>query len=237
MAERRMFAKTIIDSDAFLDMPLSTQALYFHLSMRADDEGFINNAKKIAKMIGSTEDELKLLIAKKFLIPFESGVVVVKHWKIHNYIQNDRFKPTVYTDEKSRLRLKPNKAYTTQCIQSVSKLDAQDRLGKDRLGKVSIEGNNEFIPPTLDEIKIYHAEQKMTFDIQKFFDYFSEGDWIDSHGNPVRNWKQKMMTWQNTEKPPAAKTKKDFTVGKDRTYTEEELEGMLLKKREEDHYA
>lgn len=90
MAERRMFAKTIVDSDSFLDMPMSSQCLYFHLSMRADDEGFINNPKKIQRMIGASEDDLKLLIAKSFLISFDTGVVVVKHWKIHNYIQSDR---------------------------------------------------------------------------------------------------------------------------------------------------
>ena len=108
MADRRMFAKTIIDSDAFLDMPLSAQALYFHLSMRADDEGFINNPRKIQRMIGGSADDLNLLKAKNFLIPFESGVVVIKHWKIHNYIQKDRFKETVYQDEKSLLNVKKN---------------------------------------------------------------------------------------------------------------------------------
>lgn len=91
MAERRMFAKTIIDSDAFLDMPLSTQALYFHLAMRADDEGFVSNPKKIQKMIGASDDDCKLLILKRYILTFESGIVVIKHWKIHNYIQSDRF--------------------------------------------------------------------------------------------------------------------------------------------------
>ncbi|HFM7009733.1 TPA: hypothetical protein ACG9XD_003061, partial [Enterococcus faecium] len=89
-----MFAKTIIDSDAFLDMPLSTQALYFHLSMRADDDGFINNPKKIQRMVGCGDDDLKLLMVKRFILVFESGVIVIKHWKIHNYIQKDRYKPT-----------------------------------------------------------------------------------------------------------------------------------------------
>lgn len=127
MAERRMFAKTIIDSDAFLDMPLSSQCLYFHLSMRADDEGFINNPKKIQRMIGASEDDLKLLLAKNFLISFDTGVVVIKHWKIHNYIQSDRFKKTVYTEERAMLKEKENKAYTL-CIQDVSNSDTQDRL-------------------------------------------------------------------------------------------------------------
>lgn len=161
MAERRMFAKTIIDSDAFLDLPLTTQALYFHLSMRADDEGFINNPKRIMRMIGASEDELRLLIAKSFIIPFESGIVVIKHWRIHNYIQKDRFKPTPYTEERSQLVEGKNKEYQfvsdtesiqpvydvdATCIQDVStsdtngiqpgyQMDTQVRLGKDSVDK------------------------------------------------------------------------------------------------------
>ena len=112
MAERRMFAKTIIDSDAFIDMPLSTQALYFHLSMRADDDGFINNPKKIQRMTGASDDDLKMLIMKRFIIPFDSGIVVIKHWKIHNYIRGDRKKDTVYPDEMNLLTEKENGAYS-----------------------------------------------------------------------------------------------------------------------------
>lgn len=133
-----MFAKTIIDSDAFLDMPLSTQSLYFHLSMRADDDGFINNPKKIQRMIGASEDDLKLLIAKNFIIPFESGIVVIKHWKIHNYIRNDRYKETVYQEEKSLLDTKENKAYTFG-IPNDNQKETQVRLGKDSIGKDSID--------------------------------------------------------------------------------------------------
>lgn len=141
MAERRMFAKTIIDSDAFLDMPLSSQSLYFHLSMRADDEGFINNPKKIQRMIGSSDDDLRLLMAKNFILAFESGVIVIKHWKIHNYIRNDRFKPTMYQDEKALLSEKGNKSYSLDQggipddNQPTYQMDTQVRLGKDRLGK------------------------------------------------------------------------------------------------------
>ncbi|HAP2811192.1 TPA: DNA replication protein [Enterococcus faecalis] len=144
-----MFAKTIIDSDAFLDMPLSTQSLYFHLSMRADDDGFINNPKKIQRMVGCGDDDLKLLIAKRFILVFDSGVIVIKHWKIHNYIRNDRYKPTLYQEEKAELVEKNSKAYTfkTEVLESESHLgipddnhvgyqmDTQVRLGKDRLVK------------------------------------------------------------------------------------------------------
>lgn len=145
MAERRMFAKTIIDSDMFLDMSLSTQALYFHLSMRADDDGFVNNPKKIQRMIGCGDDELKMLVAKKFIIPFESGICVIKHWRIHNYIRTDRYKETPYQEEKSQLILKDNNSYTLSNevttvgipdgVQNGYQCETQDRLGKDRLGK------------------------------------------------------------------------------------------------------
>lgn len=153
MAERRMFSKTIIDSDQFLDMPLSTQALYFHLSMRADDDGFINSPKRIMRTIGASDDDMKLLIAKQFIIPFESGVVVIKHWKIHNYIQKDRYKETMYTDEKNCLMVEKGGVYTldTECIQNGYISDTQVRLGKysigedsigeDSKGKVSIDNN------------------------------------------------------------------------------------------------
>ena len=146
MAERRMFAKTIMDSDAFLDMPLSTQALYFHLSMRADDDGFVNNAKKIQRMLGCNDDDLKILLAKNFIIPFENGVCVIKHWLIHNYIQKDRYKPTVYGDLKEQLTIKDNKVYSmdTKCIQNVSNMDTQVRLGKVSIDNSSPNGFDLF---------------------------------------------------------------------------------------------
>lgn len=112
MAERRMFSKTIIDSDVFLDMPLSTQALYFHLNMRADDDGFVDSPKRIQKMIGATDDDLKLLIAKSFIITFDSGIVVIRHWKVHNYIQKDRYKETMYQKEKKMLEIDERKLLT-----------------------------------------------------------------------------------------------------------------------------
>ena len=135
-----MFAKTIIDSDAFIDMPLSTQALYFHLSMRADDDGFINNSKRIQRMIGAGDDDLKLLFVKNFVIPFETGVVVIKHWKIHNYIRNDRYKETVYLEEKAQLEIKENNGYTLKTdvgIPNGYQTETQVRLeiGKDSIGK------------------------------------------------------------------------------------------------------
>lgn len=112
MAEKRMFAKTIIDSDAFLDMPLSTQALYFHLSMRADDDGFINNPKRIVRMINANDDDLRVLITKRFVLVFDSGVIVIKHWRLHNTLRKDRYKPTIYQEEFKQLSLKKDGGYT-----------------------------------------------------------------------------------------------------------------------------
>ena len=137
MAQRRMFSKKITDTDNFLDMPLSSQALYFHLNMGADDEGFIDKVKTIQRTIGASDDDVKILIAKGFIIPFESGVVVIRHWRIHNYIQADRFQSTIHKEEKEQLEFDKSKIANIkpldQCIQNVYKVDTQVRLGKDRL--------------------------------------------------------------------------------------------------------
>ena len=144
MSERRMFSKIIVDSDAFLDMPLSTQALYFHLGMRADDEGFVNNPRKIQRMIGATDDDLRILASKKFIIPFDSGIVVIKHWKINNYIRSDRLSGTTYGEEKALLVVKDNGAYSLadKCQSSDSQVtdicQASDSIGKDSIEKYRI---------------------------------------------------------------------------------------------------
>lgn len=156
MAERRMFARAVIDSDLFLDMPLSTQALYFHLGMHGDDDGFVANPRKIQRMIGASDDDMKLLIVKGFVIIFESGVVVLRHWKIHNYIQADRYKSTLYTTEKSLLSCEKGKPYAflsdsdTCCIQPVSNLDTSctRSIGKGSLGELREEKGKPPISPT-----------------------------------------------------------------------------------------
>lgn len=196
-----MFAKTIIDSDAFLDMPLSTQALYFHLSMRADDDGFINNPKKIQRMVAASDDDLRLLAAKNFIIPFESGIVVIKHWKIHNYIQSDRYKPTVYVEEKALLNIKPNSAYTldTSCIHDVSEPETQVRLGKDRIGKINIEGKSRaFTPPTLDEVSAYCQGRSNNVSPQRFIDFYESKGWMVGK-NKMKDWKAAIRTWEQRE--------------------------------------
>lgn len=112
MANKRMFTMKIVDSDAFLDMPLSSQCLYFHLNMRADDDGFIDNHKRIMKVVGASQDDLKLLIAKRFVLAFDNGVIVIKHWRMHNTLSQNRYHQTQYLDEKSMLKLKENGSYS-----------------------------------------------------------------------------------------------------------------------------
>lgn len=213
MAERRMFAKSIIDSDAFLDMPLSAQALYFHLSMRADDEGFLGNAKRVRTMIGASEDDFKLLIVKRFVIVFEDGITVIRHWRVHNIIQKDRFKETIYVDERARLGFDKNKTYTecveTPCIQVGNETETQVRLGKERLGKERLgeesaspsaaASNSRFVKPTLEEIVEFCSERNSNIDPQAFFDFYESVGW--KVGNkPMKDWRACVRTWERRQK-------------------------------------
>ncbi|RKI45541.1 DnaD domain protein [Clostridium paraputrificum] len=248
MAERRMFAKTIIDSDAFLDMSLSTQALYFHLSMRADDDGFVNNPKKIQRMIGSGDDEMKMLIAKKFIIPFDSGVCVIKHWRIHNYIQKDRYKETVYKEEKSHLLLKDNKSYKymdTPCIQDVSIPETQVRIGKDRIGKDSLDKNNNksslllfeelgfgsISPIILEDIKLLEKEYTETWVIEALKEASEQGIRNIKYVKGIlKNWKArgfKADKPQNKQQTKYSKTS-GFNNFEPREYDYDSLEKKLL---------
>ena len=141
MAERRMFSKTIIDSDIFLDMPTSTRLLYYDLAMRADDDGFINSPRKIARMTGASDDDLKILASKNYIIPFASGIVVIRHWRVHNYIRKDTYNETQYKLEKSTLELDNNKCYSVisdDRPRAVDEPSTQVRLGKDRLDKTNV---------------------------------------------------------------------------------------------------
>lgn len=111
MANKRMFSKAVIESDAFLDMPISAQALYFHLGLRADDDGFVGNPKSILREIQASKDDLQILIAKSFIIAFESGVIAITHWRVNNMIRKDRYKPTLYREEYSRLTIEKSRIY------------------------------------------------------------------------------------------------------------------------------
>lgn len=148
-----MFTQKITESDAFLDMPLSSQALYFHLCMNADDDGFVKNPKRISRMMGACDDDMRLLVTKSFVITYDTGVIVIKHWRMHNLLRKDRYKETEYIDEKSMLNIKKNGAYTLDKSQGKPLIEVirqpngnqmapQDRIGKDSIDKDSIEKEN-----------------------------------------------------------------------------------------------
>lgn len=221
MAERRMFAKTIIDSDAFLDMPVTARLLYYDLAMRADDDGFINSPKKIMRIIGASQDDLTVLIAKKFIIPFDSGVVVIKHWRIHNYIAKDRYNETKYKEEKATLKLDENRAYTlndnkmyTGCIQDAYSSETQVRLGKVRLGKDNtLSKRDRFVPPSFDDVREYCTTLNYHFDINEFIDFYTSKGWKVGNQS-MKDWKAAVRNWvrnhSNKPKPNNLGTFADY---------------------------
>lgn len=220
MAERRMFAKSIVLSDAFLDMPLSARCLYFTLGMLADDDGFVGSPKSIMRQCGASQDDMVVLLQKRFLLAFESGVIVIKHWKINNYLQNDRHKDTTYVEELETLALDKKGAYTeknkddkdgvyTECIQDV--YTDKDRLGKDRIDK----GSNKNIPhsektikipPTLEEVEEYCKERNNGIDAQRFIDYYESKGWTVGRSK-MKDWKAAVRTWEKNQTPKAEKNK------------------------------
>ena len=166
MAEKRMFTNKIVESDAFLDMPLSAQALYVHLNMNADDDGFVNNPKMITRLIGAKMDDLQILIDKAFILTFPSGVAVIKGWLMNNIIKADRRKPTAYQEELAMLDIKDNRSYTWKQNGNVSETEWKQngnnplhRLDKNRLVEISIDKNNTFAPTSND----IDAEEKEVF--------------------------------------------------------------------------
>lgn len=205
MAERRMFAKSIVDSDAFIEMPMSARLLYYDLGMRADDDGFVNSPKKIMRFTGATNDDMNVLIMRKFVIAFDNGVVVIKHWRIHNYIQKDRYKPTNYKEQRAMLETDENGSYRlsgsnmdTKCIQNGASLDSQVRIGK---SKDRLESNNSAGKPhrpTVEEVRAYCQERKNRVDPEQFVDFYESKGWMIGK-NPMKDWKAAVRTWERGE--------------------------------------
>ena len=194
MAERRMFAKTIVLSDAFLDMPLSARCLYFTLGMFADDDGFVNSPKAIMRQAGCSEDDMKVLLSKKFLLAFDNGVIVIKHWRINNYLRNDRYVPTKYGDEKAILGTDENGAYTLSKPVGIPS-NGIPSIGKDSIGKDRLDSSKY---PTLDEVKAYCNERNNRVDPERFIDYYTSNGWKVGK-NPMKDWKAAVRTWERSD--------------------------------------
>lgn len=195
MAQKRMFSLNVVDTDKFLEMPISARLLYYELGMRADDDGFVDNWKKIMLFAGLKEDDMKILITKQFIIPFESGVIVIKHWRLNNYLQKDRTKPTIYQEELKQLGIDENNVYTlyTDCIHSID---------KNSIDKNSIEykenTKRKFIKPTIEEIQEYCKERNNGINANAFYDFYESKDWYVGK-NKMKDWKACIRTWEQRE--------------------------------------
>lgn len=203
MAQKRMFSLSVVDTDWFLDLPLSAQALYFHLAMRADDDGFVDSPKSIMRKIGSNQNDYDLLVAKRFILIFESGVIVIKHWRLHNTIKNDRYTPTRFQTEMGQLEVRDDKAYTekeseciqagtnmeTPCLQSVSPgLDIGLDIGLDK----DIDNNICSSKRPSESVKCFKNEL-----FNQFWDAY-----------PRKIGKQKCINWWKAHKPDEELTNK-----------------------------
>ena len=227
-----MFAKTIVLSDAFLDMPLSARCLYFTLGMLADDDGFVNSPKSIMRQAGASMDDLNILLAKRFILDFDSGIIVIKHWRIHNYIQKDRYKETKYFEEKATLMVDEKGAYT-ECIQNVSSLDTQDRL---ELGKSQDSVVEENISPALPPKPSKHKygefnnilltdeeyiklQEKFPHDYSERIENLSEG--IARKGYKYKSHYLAILNWAKKDKPKRETSSNPFLSMLEEEYSNE----------------
>ena len=216
MAERRMFTNKITEADAFTALPPTTQCLYFHLCMNADDDGFSNKIRQSMFNAHADQNDFQLLVDKRFIIPFESGVVVIKHWKMHNLIRNDRYHKTDYINEKATLVLKENGVYTnrirndnqvtTNCLPSDNQMEPEVRLGKVSEGEDSLvkdrldkDKRTRFARPSLEEVQDYINEKGYSVNAEQFIDYYESNGWKVGK-NSMKDWKAAVRTWEARNK-------------------------------------
>ena len=208
MGDRRMLTRKVTDDDHFMSLSASAQALYLHLSMSADDDGFCNQVALCMFKAHASVSDLEALLTLRYIYQFESGVIVIKHWRMANALRKDRYTPTVWQKEFAMLNVKENGAYTMGWLPDGCQMVANGlpngcpNISKDKLSKSNSRGR-KFTPPTLEQVKAYAKEANLNIDCEKFYKYFTVPNpdtgktWVDSKGNPVRNWKQKMLTWSD----------------------------------------
>ena len=198
MAQKRMFNLNVVDTDRFLEMPITSRLLYYELGMRADDDGFVDNWRKILMFTGLKEDDLKILIAKSFIIPFESGVIVIRHWRMNNYLQNDRTKPTIYQEELRQLGLDKNNVYNldTQCIHSIDK-NSIEKISIDKKENIKEKKSyGEFNNVLLTDEEYAKLEKS---NLLMYIETLSS--YIASKGKKYRSHYATILNWSRKEKP------------------------------------
>ena len=199
MAKHRMMAKALVLSDDFLDMPMSARCLYMTMCLMADDDGFLDAPRAIMRQVGCTSDDMKILIAKSYVIPFESGVVVIRHWRIHNSIRKDMYRPSSCKERELLQTGEDGAYYVTDSLQDRNVLVTdslrQDKISKDKISNTTKEGTHKFVPPTLEEVRAYCQERNNNVDPEKWYAHYEAVGWKVGK-NPMRNWKAAVRTWE-----------------------------------------
>ena len=224
MAERRMFTKKVTDDDNFMALSASAQALYLHLSMSADDDGFCNQVSISMFKAHASVQDLQALLEKRYIYQFENGVIVIKHWRMANALRKDRYTPTAFKEELAQLRLKDNGAYTwlPDGCQVVAACLPQDSIGKDRLGKDSIK-SRRFTPPSATEVREYATEKGYHMDADAFVDFYQMKDWMVGK-NKMKDWKAAVRNWARRDREqPVKRVKTDPSPAMSHDYDMAEL--------------
>ena len=229
MANRRMFSLSVVDTDHFLDMPATARLLFYDLGMRADDDGFLQNAQRIARTTGAGKDDLSLLVAKGYVIPFESGVYVIRHWGVNNQIRKDRHRATLCASERALLKITPSGEYALadgsdmqerlpSGCQMVASLETQYSIGEASISSSVVadapqaKKTTRFVPPTVDEVRQYCEERRNGIDAQQFIDHYAASGWMRGK-TPIKDWRACVRTWEQrraNEVPPAQKGSNSF---------------------------
>ena len=186
-------------------MPTSAQCLYFHLGMHGDDDGFVASPRRITALCGCNPDDLKLLISKGFVYPFESGVCVIVDWRLNNTLKNDRYRPTIYTAEKALLE------ENVPCFQNGSKMVPQPNVTKRNITEPNVTESKagkprkreRFSPPTLDEVRSFCGENGYSVDAERFVSYYESQGWHVGR-NPMRDWRAAVRSWASKDQKKGA---------------------------------
>lgn len=255
MGQKRMFSLAVVDTDRFMDMPVSTQALYFHLGMHGDDDGFVASPRKIARSAGCNDDDLRLLAQKQYIIPFESGVVVVVDWNVNNTLKNDRYKPTIYQSEKALLTKAPGGRYVEIDASAAAQIPTGSNMEPDRnqtgiklepqlnlteqnitehrVGKAPKppitpqKQKKRFVPPSFDDVRAYCTERGNQVDPQRFVDFYTANGWTQGRGKPIKDWQAAVRTWESrgTCRPADGNAK---PVSTDEDYNLDKYLGVII---------
>ena len=238
-AERRMFTKKVTDDDSFMELSASAQALYLHLSMSADDDGFCNQVNLSMFKAHASVQDLEALLEKRYLIQFETGVIVIRHWRMANALRKDRYTETIFKEEMSHLDIAPSGVYEwlPNGCQMVANRLPQDRLEEDRLVKDSKEEKKgRFKPPTVEEVSAYLTEKGYDIDPEAFVDFYASKGWKVGN-SPMKDWKAAVGTWvrrRKNDNPAPKKTGNNgpvqqnnpFNSFEQHRYSDDELDAL-----------